>query len=131
YHADQLFPMDQIVFTSIGAYPELVQHILVHKYFINMDKDYEVSFDYAARSWYELMYKPICDAIDKDHMLMHFPGKTKADLYMWIIRHWDNLKKKNPGISIKDASDDYERKFGKGTIRRWIKVVIQRFGKNQ
>lgn len=126
YHPERYLPMDKISFTSIGAYPELIQHILVHKYYINQDKDYEVSFEYAAKSWYENLYKPICEAIDKDRMMLRFPGNTKGDLYMWIIRHWDNLKKINPGISIKAASDDYEKRFGKGVIRRWLKAIRQR-----
>lgn len=127
YHVDVLLPMDQIVFTSIGAYPELVQHILVHKYFINQDKPYEVAFDFAVLSWYETLFQPIMEVIEKDHMLLLFPENTQADLYMWIIRHWDYLKKDNPEISITDASRDYERKYGKGIMKRWMKRLVRRF----
>lgn len=127
YHPDYL-PMDEIVFTSVGSYPEMVQHILVHKYYINQKIDHELSFEYAARSWYENLYKPIVEAVEEEHMLLHFPGKTKGDLYIWVIRHWDNLKHEGkPDISIKAASEDYERRFGKGTLRRWWKWLTQRF----
>lgn len=67
------------------------------------------------------------EVIEKDHMLLLFPENTQADLYMWIIRHWDYLKKDNPEISITDASRDYERKYGKGIMKRWMKRLVRRF----
>lgn len=39
YKPDYL-PMDEIRFTAPGAYPEMVNHILVHKYYINQDYPY-------------------------------------------------------------------------------------------
>lgn len=129
YHPQDYLPMDEIVFTSVGGYPELVQHILVHKYYINMDKDYEVTFEEAARSWYENIYKPICGSIGREHMRLHFPGRTKADLYMWVVRHWDDLKKADPGVTIDEAGHDYEKKHGKGMLRRWIARIRGRSGK--
>ena len=63
YKPDYL-PMDEIRFTTPGAYPEMVNHILVHKYYINQDYPYEISFKEAAKSWYDNVYFPIVNEIE-------------------------------------------------------------------
>lgn len=129
YDVSNSFPISEIRFTSIGSYPELINHILVHKYYINQDRDYEISFQEAAKSWYEHVYCPITESISKEHMQLYFPGKTKSDLYLWIVRHWDNLKKEtnNNDLSIQEASIDYEKRFGKGLLKNWIKWLKGKF----
>ena len=73
-------PMERIVFTAPGSYPEMVNHILVHKYYLNQDREDEISFEEGARSWYENVYLKIADAIEHVHLLVEFPGQTEADL---------------------------------------------------
>ena len=97
-------PMDRIVFTAPGSYPEMVNHILVHKYYLNMDKTDELSFEEGARSWFENVYLHIAGAIEKEHLLSEFPGQTEADLYMWLVRKWDEMKRLNIGATENDAA---------------------------
>ncbi|MFA6845722.1 MAG: transcriptional regulator [Sphaerochaetaceae bacterium] len=130
YHPNYL-PMDRIVFSSPGLYPELVQHILVHKYYINQDKTEEISFDIAAKSWFANVFEPIVAEIRHDKILASFPGKTEADLYMWVVRHWDNLKsQKGQGVTIQNATRDYQRRFGKDLLTRTIKRIRTFFSRN-
>lgn len=42
-------PMDKIYFSSPGAYPEMVHHIMVHKYYANEHLDRELSFQSTLR----------------------------------------------------------------------------------
>ncbi len=86
-------PMGDIVFTTPGAYPEMVNHILVHKYYINQNIDHEISFEDAAKSWYENVYSPIVKEIREEHLLAAFPGQTEGDMYLWLVRRWDEYKK--------------------------------------
>lgn len=122
YHPDDYLDMNEIEFTSPGMYPELVNHILVHKYYINMNKTEEIPFADAARSWFNNVYMPIVNEIRHEHLLTSFPGHTEGDLYMWIVRHWDNLKNStgSQNISIQKATSDYKKRFGKGMLQRWI-----------
>jgi len=115
-------PMDQIVFSSPGSYAELVHHIQVHKYYLNQGTSETLSFEEGARSWYENVYKPIIEEVRLQKLLAAFPGTTEADLYMWIVRHWDNLKHMSGSheVSIESAASDYKTRFGKGALRRFM-----------
>lgn len=115
-------PMDQIVFSAPGSYAELVHHIQVHKYYLNQGKSETLSFEEGARSWYENVYKPIIEEVRLQKLLLAFPGTTEADLYMWIVRHWDNLKHMSGSheVSIESAASDYKTRFGKGALRRLL-----------
>ncbi|WP_320129151.1 transcriptional regulator [uncultured Sphaerochaeta sp.] len=126
-------PMDEIVFSSPGSYPEMVNHILVHKYYINQDKEEEISFEEAALSWYNHVYQPIIEEIRQEKILSAFPGKTEADLYMWIVRHWDHLKYTSGSqeVSIASAAMDYKLRFGKSFFKRWVGKLFHLDTKNE
>ena len=98
YHLDKIMDMELLKFSAPGMYPEMINHILVHKYYINQDKKEEISFEEAAKSWYDHVFVPIVMQIRHDHLLVSFPGKTYGDLYLWIVRHWDDLKNDTDGV---------------------------------
>lgn len=128
YQADQYLPMDRITSHSPGFYAELANHILVHKYYINQHVEGEISFGEAARSWYANVYLPIVTEIRKEHLLSKFPGKTESDMYMWVVRHWDEMKHQDgQNVTIAQAASDYKRRFGKGWFwrmgQRWKMLV--------
>jgi len=125
-------PMGQINFTSPGSYPEMVNHILVHKYYINEGKDEELSFETAARSWCDTVYMPIIEEARRAKLLSSFPGNTEGDLYMWIVRHWDNLKHMSGSheVSIESATNDYKVRYGKGRFKRWLYRIREFFSKD-
>jgi hypothetical protein len=131
YHPTFL-PMDEIRFSSPGSYPELVHHIQVHKYFINQGRSEELTFAEGATSWYEKVYKPIIEEVRLQKIATAFPGATEADLYMWIVRHWDNLKHMSGSheVSIESAASDYKARFGKGGLRRWLDRLKLFFSKD-
>ena len=130
YKPDYL-PMDEISFTVPGAYPEMVNHILVHKYYVNQEYPYEISFEEAAKSWYANVYFPIVNEIRKQHLLAAFPGQTEADMYMWIVRKWDEYKRiENKNITAAEAV----RRIGRESRRnpftrlaRYIRYYLLRF----
>ena len=130
YSPDYL-PMDQIVFSSPSSYAEPVEHIQVHRYYINQGKRETLSFEAGARSWYENVYKPIIEEVRLQKLLAAFPGTTEADLYMWIVRHWDNLKHMSGSheVSIESAASDYKTRFGKGALRRFIDRLKNAFSR--
>ena len=97
----------------------MLHHIKGHKYYINMDKTRELSFEEAAKSWFDHVYMPIYRTIKEQHMLSKFPGRTPGDLYMWLVKHWDDLKdEKGDDVSIAEASSDYVSKNKPGFLSR-------------
>jgi len=67
-----------------GRYDVSITIILVHKYFLNEHANGEISFEDALISWYNNVYQPIIDIIKEERLYTRFPGRTPADLYVWI-----------------------------------------------
>lgn len=123
-------PMGEIVFTIPGAYPELVNHILVHKYYINQNVKREFTFEEGAKSWYNKVYAPIIQAIRQDKILSLFPGNTEADLYLWLVRKWDQMKKEKEDITIEDVAKTFEDESKPKTLSRKLKYLASLFKKD-
>ena len=81
-------------FTSPGQYDVIYNHILVHKYYINETIPKEIPFPDAMLSWYQNVYQPVLRVIRKKKLLKKFRKRTESDLYVWIIKRWDELKNK-------------------------------------
>jgi hypothetical protein len=121
-------------FSMPGRYDVIYNHILVHKYYLNQGVPAEIPFSEAMISWYNHVYEPIIKIIKDERLYFNFPGRTPADLYVWIVKHWDFLKKKY-GIqySIPDAARDFSQKYGKNKaqlahcITALFRRVIRRF----
>jgi hypothetical protein len=101
-------------FTAPGRYDVIYNHILVHKYFLNESKEEEIPFPEALVSWYNNVYGPVITVIREQWLLANFSGRTGGDLYVWIVEHWDFLKKKYGGYSLAEAAGDFSRKYGQG-----------------
>ena len=122
YHPTYL-PMDKIYFTTPGAYPEMVHHILVHKYYANEHLDRVLSFQEGAESWYKNVYSPLVGAMDKEHLRSHFPGSTDGDIYMWLVRRWDEMKRIDALSTEEDAAKDVIKNDNKSTFRHWLEYI--------
>jgi len=115
-------------FSSPGRYDVIYNHILVHKYYLNEDIEEELPFNDALVSWFNNVYNPVITIIREQWLLINFPGRTEADLYVWIIKHWDFLKKKYGKYSLSKAAGDFSRKYGqdKGKLLRFLSVLTDR-----
>ena len=114
-------------FTQPGSYDVIYNHILVHKYYLNQNRAGELPFAEALVSWYSNVYRPIIRIIDEDMLCLNFPGRSPSDLYVWIVKHWDSLKKEN-GVhySVADAARDFSVKYGnsKGRFFRFLAAIL-------
>jgi hypothetical protein len=101
-------------FSMPGRYDVIYNHILVHKYYLNQNISQEIPFSDALVSWYHNVYDPIVQIIKEERRSLNFPGRTPSDLYVWIVKHWDSLKKKyGLHYSVSDAARDFSQKYGK------------------
>jgi hypothetical protein len=99
-------------FTMPGRYDVIYNHILVHKYYMNEGQEEEIPFSDALVSWYRNVYQPIAQIIKEQWLTLNFPGRSTADLYVWIVKHWDFLKKKYGVYSLSGAARDFSIKYG-------------------
>lgn len=84
---DRLRPEAQIDATLLGGYERLLEHIAVHRYFMGLDFQRDVSEEEAVGHWYDEVYLPVVNVIRESGLLEAFPGKTEADFYLWVMDH--------------------------------------------
>lgn len=120
--------MSDISFTAPGRYLEMLNHILGHKYFINQGRKTEITLEEAAVSWFEKLYKPIINTVREDNLVARFNNRTEADLYIWIVKHWDDLKKKyGQDFPLDQATKEYSDIYGRNifqTFWAYIKNIF-------
>ncbi len=121
---DKLRPENPIEFTETGRYDDIVEHINVHKCYMDLKRHEEISFEEGALNWYDTSYFPMAAIIREEKIVPRFPGRTEADLYVWIMRHWDELKKKfDEQYSMRDAARDYSREHGKSFASQLMQII--------
>lgn len=107
-------PSVRMDFTATGRYDEILRHVNGHKYYLNLAQAEEIPFTEALLSWYDKVYAPIVRIIEAEALAAHFPGRTPADLYVWIVRHWDELKRRfGQGFPLAEAARDFTRRHGR------------------
>jgi hypothetical protein len=116
-----LRPQQRIELSALGGYLELIEHINTHRYYLVQERDEEVSNEDAVASWYDNVYLPLVEMIRQHRILEQFPGRTEADLYLWIMQHrraLQNMFGYDPGPEV--ATLDYASQFGR---RSMLQVV--------
>jgi nucleotide-binding universal stress UspA family protein len=97
---DEIRPLANMQVSAPGKYQQLEEHIRVHQYYLGLDQQQEVPYQEAVASFHDTVYQPIVQIIRERDLLEHFPGRTEADLYLWICEHraalQENLKMEIP-----------------------------------
>lgn len=103
---------------------ELVDHIDVHKYLINQEIGWTVSWDDAIFSWYENVYRPMRRAVELWEVRRAFPHKTGGQRYLAITTHWHYLKERDSEVTPEEAARDFAAHYGSG-LARWFSRFLQ------
>jgi nucleotide-binding universal stress UspA family protein len=90
-HLDDLRPGADLMVTAPGQYQKLLEHIEVHRYFMSQKLGREVPYGEAVTDWYDTVYQPLAEMIRERNLLRDFPGRTEADLYLWIMDYRQEL----------------------------------------
>lgn len=115
-------------FTSPGQYDVIYNHILVHKYYINSGINTEIPFGDAMLSWYRNVYQPVMHVIKKYHLKRKFPHRTASDLYVWIIKQWDDLKRKyGLEYSLDETTKNLAKNAGTPIFKRFLLLLKRTF----
>jgi hypothetical protein len=84
---DSLRPDANIKVTIPDGFDRMLEHIAVHRYFMGLDWKRDISEEEAVMHWYDTVYMPVVNVIRETNILKEFPGKTEADLYLWVLDH--------------------------------------------
>lgn len=122
-HTHLDYPQADLRVTVPGKYRVLEEHIEVHRYFMGMEQERDISYQEAAAHWYESVYRPVKHIIRERGILRDFPDRTATDLYLWLAEHQSTLEKQlGWTISPEQAADDLVKRFSPTTGRFLARV---------
>jgi len=121
-----LRPDERIEFSELGGYLDLVRHINAHRYYLGRQLQRDISRDEAVADWYDHVYMPIVRVIREQNLLKHFPGRTEADLYRWIMDHrWYMLERSGADPGPEAAAAEYVALFGRKRLAGAVEDALR------
>jgi hypothetical protein len=109
---DRLRPDAAVDVTIPDGYSRILEHIAVHRSFMGLDQQRDISDDEAVVHWYDTVYLPIVGVIRERKILGEFPGKTEGDLYIWVLDHQHFLYDQGGPLSPPDvAAEQYVQRL--------------------
>ncbi|NMB54734.1 MAG: DUF4032 domain-containing protein [Leptolinea sp.] len=127
---EKIRPESNIELSIPEFYYILLEHIQTHGWYLGEERKVCISFEEATSSWYDNVYMPMIEVIRRQKILSGFPGRTEADLYVWIMEHrWYLMKDHLQDVSIEDAARDYFSSYSENPVRRILHRISQFFAK--
>jgi len=129
---DDIRPGNGIEITEPGRYAMMLDHIEVHR-FLRVEElarqghPEGLTWPEAVASWYDNVYMPVVQAIRDYDLLHNFPGRTEADLYMWIALHRERLAAAYnlAPLSPSAAVSTFAQVYGDTLIQRTVKGLLK------
>jgi hypothetical protein len=106
---DQVRPEANIKLNIPDGFTRMLEHVAVHKFFMGIEQQRDISDEEAVADWYDNVYMPIVKIIRDSSILEDFPGHTESDLYLWVLDHQHYLHETN-GLALmppEEAARDY------------------------
>jgi hypothetical protein len=114
-----------------GFYSKLLEHIYTHQWFMGIEQKHEIPFPEALADWFDNVYSPLIKIIREQEILKGFPGRTEADLYLWILDDLYYLREEfKQEISYEDAAIHFTDKFSNqpiGLIGKILEITARMF----
>jgi hypothetical protein len=117
-----------IELTRPGGYRELLQHIEVHQFYMALRSRQYPTLAEAAQDWYHSVYLPLIERIRDSAIVRHFPGRTEADLYLWIAENRARLQMQyGHRTEAKEAVEGFAQDHKIPALLRWLRQLLHRF----
>jgi nucleotide-binding universal stress UspA family protein len=119
---DRLRPGSDVSLSVPGKYTILKEHIAVHRYFMGLEQQREIPYEEAVAHWHNTVYLPVVEVIRDRGVLREFPGRTEADLYLWLSEHRSELEEHlgwrvSPEAAATSLSSRFSRRPGQVIAR--------------
>ena len=130
---NRLRPDSALEMTLKEEYGRLLSHIDAHRYYLSLDRGYEVPYEEAAVSWYDNVYLPLVTLIEDHGLTKDLPEFSPTDLYLfvseyqWLLREEDGEEQLEQEVA--KLSEVYHEARVKEVLkylqrRHWISQVI-------
>ena len=131
-HLDELRPEQDLRVSVPGQYWRLENHIEVHRFFVEMAEERDLSDAEAVAHWYDHMYWPLVTTIRQQDLLKDFPGRTETDLYIWTAEHQAGLRNAmgwqvREDVAVREAAVYFKPETPKtvtNTVRKAIQAIV-------
>ena len=121
---NELRPDAQVEFSLPGQYSKLMDHINVHRWYLGEQFQRDIPWDEAVIRWYDEVYQPMVQVIRSQNILTEFPGRTEADLYLYIIEHLYYLREEwQDEVSIEQAASHFAEEFSQRPLRKLVNII--------
>ncbi|MFQ5407584.1 MAG: universal stress protein [Anaerolineales bacterium] len=91
---DRLRPGADLTTSIPGQYRTLREHIDVHRYFMGLDEQRDVTYEEAVAHWYDTVYLTVINVLHESGALWEFPTHTETDLYLLLAEHRARLEER-------------------------------------
>jgi hypothetical protein len=109
---DRLRPGAEIELSVPDGFTRMLEHIAVHRYFMGLDQQRDIPEEEVVTHWYDTVYLPIVTVIRQRGVLEEFPGRTEADLYLWVLDHQQFLHDHGKELSPpEEAAAEYVKRL--------------------
>lgn len=88
----QIRPEVDLSVTAPGSYRTLEEQIDIYRDRLREQTGREITPEEAVEGWYDQRYWPVVEIVRQRGLLRHFPDRTETDLYVWLVRHQEELK---------------------------------------
>jgi len=124
---DKSRPEQDIEFTTLGCYRELECQIALLQSALSQIDERPFSCHEAATYWYDMIYTSVVQIIQQQGILESFPGRTEADLFVWIMKHQRELSEAyGHTVPITQATDYVVDQHAGKWPRRFLSALKKR-----
>jgi nucleotide-binding universal stress UspA family protein len=119
---DEQRPGCDLAMSVPGQYVALEAQIEAQQAALEAERSEKVPFEEVAAHWYDAIYLPVVRAIRDQGILHEFPGRTEADLYVWLAEHRAELKQ---SLGWEVAPDEAANDLASRRSQRPMRVVAR------
>lgn len=128
-HLNDLRPDSKVKFSINGQYDKLLEHISTHRWFMGVEQNHAIPYAEAVASWFDDVYMPLVNVIRQQGLMKHFPNRTEADLYLWIIERLYYLRERvSKEITFEEAVEDFAEQYSSQSST-WLSSLMHSLGR--
>ena len=119
----ELLPEHNIRFTVPGQYDELLAQIHDLQQKLSQIDGEDLPDDEAVLAWHEMVYLPTIEVIRESGLLSDFPGRTEADLFVWIASQYEQLSRQYGVERLDELTAVLAQEYRAGRLTRAARQV--------
>lgn len=115
---DRLRPEQKIEFSTPGRYRAMSDQIALYKQALEKIDGVPVTFEEAAAAWYDMIYLPSVEIVQRSGIMHRFPGRSEADLFAWLWRHHREIHEQYGSQTFEETIAELIKQSERGLILR-------------